>query len=63
MVAPTATEAFAGALDCPHYLFRWSPDSIQNPYQGILATADLLIVTSDTVSVTGDARIDGGIVL
>ncbi|MGD1976185.1 MAG: mitochondrial fission ELM1 family protein [Gammaproteobacteria bacterium] len=50
-----ATEAFAGALDCPHYLFRWSPDSIQNPYQGILATADLLIVTSDTVSMISEA--------
>ncbi len=50
-----ATEAFAAALDCPHYLYRWSPDSADNPYYGILATADLLIVTSDTVSMISEA--------
>ena len=50
-----ASEAFAEALDCPHYLFRWSSDATHNPYHGILATADLLIVTSDTVSMISEA--------
>ena len=50
-----ATEAFAGALDCPHFLYRWSPDSADNPYYAILASADLLIVTSDTVSMISEA--------
>lgn len=51
----SATEVLACGLDCPHYLYRWNPDPARNPYLGILAMADALIVTSDTVSMLSEA--------
>lgn len=49
-----ATTALAGALDGPHDL--WSPgDPSDNPYLGILAWADVLVVTVDSVSMLSEA--------
>ena len=49
-----ATAALAAALDGPHDL--WSPgDPSDNPYLGILAWADALVVTVDSVSMLSEA--------
>jgi hypothetical protein len=56
---PAATDALAGALDCPHFLYRWSPADRANPYFTILALASELIVTSDSVSMLSEAAATG----
>lgn len=38
----------------PHFLFRWAPD-VPNPYNALIAGADRVIVTNDTVSMVADA--------
>jgi len=55
----TATDTLADALDCPGYVYRWTPDSGLNPYLGILAVADQLIVTNDSVSMLSEAVATG----
>jgi mitochondrial fission protein ELM1 len=40
--------------EIPHFLFRWTPD-ISNPYKAMIAGADRVIVTNDTVSMVADA--------
>lgn len=50
-----ATDALADALDCPGYVYRWTSDPGLNPYLGILAVADQLIVTNDSVSMLSEA--------
>ncbi len=44
------TEALRQNLPPAARLFRWSADAIDNPYKGILALADGLIVTGDSIS-------------
>lgn len=41
-------------LPAPHRLHRWAPDT-PNPYPTFLATADQIVVTSDSVSMLADA--------
>ncbi len=50
-----ATDALESVLTGPHFLFRWEGQTTTNPYLAILATADRLIVTSDTVSMLSEA--------
>ena len=40
--------------DVPHFLFRWAPGE-SNPYSAMIAGADRVIVTNDTVSMVADA--------
>ncbi|MBS7789593.1 mitochondrial fission ELM1 family protein [Roseococcus sp. SDR] len=50
-----ATEAVAAALkDFPHALYPWG-GSAANPYGAMLAMADLLIVTGDSISMLSEA--------
>jgi mitochondrial fission protein ELM1 len=56
---PAATDALAGTIDCPHYLYRWTPADRANPYFTILALASALIVTSDSVSMLSEAAATG----
>ena len=55
----TAAEALAAAIDCPNFFYRWTADAAANPYLGILATADALIVTNDSVSMLSEAVATG----
>lgn len=52
---PDASEALADGLGpAMHVLYRWGePD--ENPYMGFLATADVIIVTADSVSMISEA--------
>jgi mitochondrial fission protein ELM1 len=51
-------DALQGALEAPCFLHRWTPDA-PNPYRTILASADVLIVTSDSVSMVVEALATG----
>lgn len=54
-----ALNAFAQALDAPHFLYRWRADDPDNPYFGFLALADRIIVTSDSMSMLVEAVATG----
>ncbi len=45
----------AGAGVTPGLVYRWGEEGAENPYQGFLALADLLIVTGDSVSMCSEA--------
>ena len=50
-----ATEALAGALaGLPHRLHRWGQTG-PNPYAGMLAWADIVVVTGDSTSMLSEA--------
>lgn len=50
-----ATEALAAGLgSAMHLIYRWGEPS-ENPYLGYLATADAIVVTSDSVSMISEA--------
>ena len=54
---PAAADAVALALaGTPHYLHRWG-DPGPNPFRAILALADRLIVTADSISMLSEALI------
>ncbi|MGD8497945.1 MAG: mitochondrial fission ELM1 family protein [Chromatiales bacterium] len=50
-----ATASLRETLRCPHYFYEWSPTADENPYLGILADADEIVVTSDSVSMLSEA--------
>jgi mitochondrial fission protein ELM1 len=54
-----ALNAFAQALDAPHFLYRWRADDPENPYLGLLALADRIVVTSDSMSMLVEAVATG----
>ena len=50
-----ATEALAAGLGpCLHVLYRWGEPG-ENPYRGFLASADVVVVTADSVSMISEA--------
>jgi mitochondrial fission protein ELM1 len=55
---PPFLDALAAALGQPCFLHRWSAGA-PNPYPAILATADALVVTSDSVSMVVEALATG----
>ncbi|HXK25573.1 MAG TPA: mitochondrial fission ELM1 family protein [Myxococcota bacterium] len=56
---PETVEALVAAIDVPHFLYRWAPDDPENPYFGILANADRIIATADSVSMMAEACATG----
>ncbi|MFQ5643934.1 MAG: mitochondrial fission ELM1 family protein [Thiogranum sp.] len=54
-----AVQAFQRHIPVPHYLYRWRADDDSNPYFGILALSDELIVTADSISMLGEACATG----
>jgi mitochondrial fission protein ELM1 len=60
--APRTPAAFVTTLDAAlhgeRFVHRWSP-AATNPYRAILAAADVLVVTSDSVSMVADALASG----
>ncbi len=54
-----AVEALEAQLDVPAFLYRFRRDDPDNPYLGILALADELIVTCDSMSMLAEAIATG----
>ncbi len=50
-----AAEAFAGAIDVPFEMFRWSRDAADNPFHAFLGLASRIIVTADSISMLSEA--------
>jgi mitochondrial fission protein ELM1 len=50
------------AITAPHFLHRWRADA-DNPYLALLAEADTVVVTSDSISMAADAASFGKPVL
>ncbi|MEP5764785.1 MAG: ELM1/GtrOC1 family putative glycosyltransferase, partial [Halieaceae bacterium] len=54
-----AMAALQAELDVPNYFYRWQPDDPANPYLGMLASADQLIVTGDSIAMLSEACATG----
>jgi mitochondrial fission protein ELM1 len=56
---PAAVAALEGSLQAPHRLHRWRPDQERNPYLGMLAWADRVVVTGDSIAMLSEACATG----
>jgi mitochondrial fission protein ELM1 len=56
---PEAVEALRQAITAPNYFYPWQPNDTVNPYMGILAWADRLIVTGDSIAMLSEACATG----
>jgi len=54
-----ATDALAAALRVPHRLYRWQADDPDNPYLGMLALADEIVVSADSIAMLSEACATG----
>jgi mitochondrial fission protein ELM1 len=52
------TEALTDALSAPHFLHVWAPNG-DNPYLGLLGSADAVVVTSESTSMCTEACATG----
>jgi hypothetical protein len=57
--SPAAVSALAEALDAPHDFYRWQGGDPDNPYRGLLAWADRLIVSGDSIAMLSEACATG----
>lgn len=55
----SAAEKLGRSLVPPAFVYRWRPDDPENPYLGILALSDELVVTSDSVAMLSEAAATG----
>lgn len=53
--APGLAMRLAQQLDNPAFVYEWRPDDADNPYGGILALADELIVSGDSIAMLSEA--------
>lgn len=53
--SPAATEALQAAISAPCYFHCWQEGETGNPYMGILAWADRLVVTADSIAMLSEA--------
>lgn len=51
----SAVEALRRNVGVPHYFYRWRMRDRDNPYLGILACADCVIVTGDSIAMLSEA--------
>jgi hypothetical protein len=56
---PAAVDALQAAITAPNYFYRWPGAEPDNPYMGILAWADRLIVTGDSIAMLSEACATG----
>ncbi len=56
---PRFARALVDALSVPYHLQPWSPELRDNPYQALLALADRLVVTAESVSMITEAVATG----
>jgi mitochondrial fission protein ELM1 len=54
-----AADALQAGIDVPNYFYRWVPGDPANPYFGILALADRLVVTGDSIAMLSEACATG----
>lgn len=54
-----AAAALQAGIDAPHYFHRWRATDETNPYLGMLAWADRLIVTGDSIAMLSEACATG----
>lgn len=54
-----ATRVLREAIDVPHYFYEWRAGDEDNPYFGLLALADQLIVTADSIAMVSEACATG----
>ena len=52
-------DVFEREITVPHVLYRWRPNDVENPYFGILALCDDLVVTADSISMLSEACATG----
>ncbi|VAW72502.1 DUF1022 domain-containing protein [hydrothermal vent metagenome] len=52
-------DIFEREISLPHVVYRWRPDDSENPYFGMLALCDDLIVTADSISMLSEACATG----
>ncbi|MEZ5503516.1 MAG: ELM1/GtrOC1 family putative glycosyltransferase [Halioglobus sp.] len=57
--SPAAVDALESAITAPHYFHRWREGEADNPYMGMLAWADRLIVTGDGIAMLSEACATG----
>ena len=50
-----AVQALSSAITAPVEFFKWTPNTVDNPYLGFLALADSIIVTGDSIAMLTDA--------
>jgi mitochondrial fission protein ELM1 len=60
---PAAVDALQAAITAPNFFYRWQSADTANPYMGILAWADRLIVTGDSIAMLSEACATGKPVL
>lgn len=54
-----AITALQAGINVPNYFYRWEPDDPGNPYFGMLALADRLVVTGDSIAMLSEACATG----
>ena len=54
-----AVEALQAGIDVSNYFYTWQRDDAANPYFGMLALADQLIVTADSIAMLSEACATG----
>jgi hypothetical protein len=54
-----AIDALQCGIDAPNYFYRWQPNDPANPYFGMLALADRLVVTGDSIAMLSEACATG----
>ena len=54
-----AMAALQAGIDVPNYFYRWQAADPANPYLGILAVADRLVVTGDSIAMLSEACATG----
>lgn len=54
-----AVSALESGIDAANYFYRWAPNDPNNPYFGMLALADQLIVTGDSIAMLSEACATG----
>ncbi|MEM8561558.1 MAG: ELM1/GtrOC1 family putative glycosyltransferase [Pseudomonadota bacterium] len=54
-----AVTALECGIDVPRYFYRWAPNDPGNPYFGMLAVADQIIVSGDSIAMLSEACATG----
>ncbi len=54
-----AAEILEAGIETPRYIYRWRQGGERNPYLGMLACADHIIVTGDSISMLSEACATG----
>tara|TARA_R110001599_G_scaffold353884_2_gene602373 strand:- start:59705 stop:60757 length:1053 start_codon:yes stop_codon:yes gene_type:complete len=54
-----AIAALQAGIDVPNYFYRWQPNDAANPYFAMLALADRLVVTGDSIAMLSEACATG----